>query len=216
MKQGGKWGGCMISGELAMLSVMAYTEEHDGQFPDAATWQSDTEEYYERLLTKMNTDFEEIPDWIGLDFDLAEVGEPITCQWNEEVTTGFIFNENLDGKNVEDFEDLDELPVIFESNQYGYNGHGDAEAIDNDAKILKEIRREGWMVYMADTKTMSLESSNAQFNIDMSVKDALPPKEPASEEETEGADDGESTDNQVQESAEDNAEGADNAVSEGN
>ena len=195
MGKANKVGGCLVGGELAMISVMAYAEENDGAFPNAATWQENTEVYYGRLKNKLDSSLDEIPDWVGLDFNIPQTGEPITCNWSEDWITGFVYNSDLEGKNVDDFDDLSEVAVVFESRQYGYNASASAESIDNNDEMLTEMKRKGWTVYYADTETMTMDSQNAEMDFDLTIKDALSDdaEEEAATDEAEAVDSGDTS-----------------------
>ena len=79
--------GCLSNIKQVVLAIDAYTREHDGKLPEAATWQSDVLPYLKgnRLVLRCPT-----------------TDKP------------YIFNEALGGKSLRELADPEQIPVVWE------------------------------------------------------------------------------------------------------
>ena len=165
---------CAINGELATNAVLAYALEHDGQFPNAETWQDDVMPNYERLYDKRGQifDSEDMPDFFQ--FDIAEPGAILTCNSGGDHDTGFAFNAELSGLNKSDVEDSDEMILIWETTTPRYNAFGDPSGRSDDDPALKLFGdTRSWMDFLVSGALNAGAGEDLDFGFDMRPEDGL-------------------------------------------
>lgn len=166
--------GCTVNADLARDAVVAYAMEHDGQFPNAATWQDDVRPYYERLYQKfvVDSEFKDMPDWFQP--KIAAPGTMLTCDIGGSVT-GFAFNALLAGKKLDDFPDKASTVVIWETQTPALNANGDPATRVNlqQPKIMGDSR--DWIDFFIEGQNEPLQSENEDFDFESTPEDALTP-----------------------------------------
>lgn len=128
--------GCMMMYEGVRDSVDAYAEEHDGKFPNAATWQDDVRPYYAKWRedsAKKTGPFKAPPadgDW--------------SCKFGDKVT-GISFNSDLAGKKRDDIENPRKTILIYEIEKVMKNAHAPYKerSKSSSPKFMGESR--GWL-----------------------------------------------------------------------
>ncbi|MCH7905145.1 MAG: hypothetical protein IH944_11375 [Armatimonadetes bacterium] len=174
--------GCTITGDMVTKATLAYAIEHDGRLPNAETWQDDIAPYYERLYAINAAELEEIPDVLGMDFKVSPPGQPFECDWKEGPDTGFVFNEEFSEVLVDDIENPRSVILIFESSKYGYNASGnpdDRTGDPPDMVVMGDRESREWFDFDATGHGDLLDSLNADFDMEISIEDAL--SDPGSE-----------------------------------
>ncbi len=171
---------CAVNGELATNAVLAYAIEHDGQLPNAETWQTEVMPNYERLYDKRGDffDTEDFPDLFSV--DTAKPGSVLICNPAGPNETGFAFNAALSGQNMDDIGDLDDVILIWETKSPMFNASGDPSGrSDNDPalKLFNESR--SWMDFMASGDLNPGAGDNMDFRMDINPEDGL--ADPSSE-----------------------------------
>ncbi|MCH7945529.1 MAG: hypothetical protein IIC73_05875 [Armatimonadetes bacterium] len=177
---------CAVNGELATNAVLAYAMEHDGQLPNAETWQTDVMPYYERLYDKRGDIFEgaDMPDMISV--DAAKPGSVIYCNPAGQNETGFAFNVELSGMNLSEIGDVHDTILIWETTTPKLNAFGDPSVRNDDDPALKlwgDTR--GWMNYMASGDL----NSGAEGNVDMDLDFDFDPEDGLEESPVEATED---------------------------
>lgn len=165
---------CAVNGELATNAVLAYAIEHDGQLPNAETWQTEVMPNYERLYDKRGDffDTENFPDWFSV--DTAKPGSVLTCNPAGPNETGFAFNAALSGQNIDDIGDLHDVVLIWETTSPMFNASGDPSGRSDDNQALKLFNESrSWMDYMASGDLNPEAESNVDFRMDINPEDGL-------------------------------------------
>ena len=176
-------GGCLVTGDMAAKSALAYAIEHDGRLPSAETWQDDIQPYYERLYSKVEPQLDDIPK--VLNFKVSLPGELFECEFKDGPNTGFAFNAALSGVLVEDIESPHTVILVFETLEYGYNANGDPSTRPEDHPVLMLGKERPWIDIYATGQGDPLQSDNEDFNINYSIEDALSDPEPEPDERDE-------------------------------
>ncbi|MCH8979103.1 MAG: hypothetical protein IH945_07660 [Armatimonadetes bacterium] len=165
---------CMINGELATNAVLAYALDHDGQFPNAETWQDDVRPYYERLYEKRGEMFnsEDMPDFFN--FDVAEPGALLTCNPSGPNETGFAFNSELSGLNYDDVEDPAATILVWETKTPRFNAFGEPTGRSDDDEALKFFgEARPWMDFLVTGDISSPDGADMDLNMDIRPEDGL-------------------------------------------
>lgn len=166
-------GGCVATFEMTHDATMAYVAEHNGKFPNAATWQEDTKPYYERLYNKMASEIKDTDMLKG--FMPPAPGEIQQCN-NDGRITGVAFNTEVAGKKVSDFKDPTKTVTFFETDQAGKNLAMPYKEMPKSKapKLMNEER--DWIVYFIEGNKDPFDSTSST-KIDIKSEDAMTPKE---------------------------------------
>ena len=173
-------GGCMLTGELVTKATLAYAIENDGRLPNAETWQDDIQPYYERLYDKAQTEMEDVPDFFNV--EVSRPGAIFECKLKGGRNTGFVFNAELSDVLVDDVENPASVILIFESWQYGYNASADPSMRADDEPVLIFGDERPWIDIYVTGHVDTMQSSNDDFNMEITIEDALGNPEPESDE----------------------------------
>lgn len=163
---------CMAAFELNQKALLAYAEEHEGKLPPAATWQTDTKAYYERLRTKL------VKEGMPAEFQPQASGQPFRCDWNGK-ETGIAYNTAIAGKKVDSIADPDKTALVFEVPSVKLDQAMSYTEIKNTAPKLFMNRRD-WIVYYIEGERDPFQSSESRTSsYSVTVDDALEkPKSP--------------------------------------
>ncbi len=173
---------CGANADLARKAVLAYAQDHDGQLPNAETWQDDVRPNYEKLYEKMmsDKDMKDMPEWMN--FKIAEPGFPLTCSVGPETTTGFAYNALLAKQNLKDIKDPGSTIVIWETRTPGYNANGDPSTRGKPGEKFKLFGQERDYIDMfIEGEADFMQSGNSDFDFEIKPEDGTVNETPAPE-----------------------------------
>ncbi len=174
MKQVSPVMNCMMTAEMANTSLRAYAMEHDGNLPNAASWEDDIAPYYKRLYESKEKDMQEMSKApiVGGMFKMQPPGETFKCS-DAAPTTGFAFNADLSGVKLDGIQNQTTTPLIFEVEGVTRNNNMPSVNMPKGKgpKIMGDER--DWVIfYVAGNKDTFSSSSNSE-SFDFNVEDAL-------------------------------------------
>ncbi len=168
---GMKSAGCIMNFEFARASISAYAKKN-GVYPPARTWQTDTEEFYQKIYDKMmdnKKEDERVQQWLKF----AKPGQTFECTWGDS-TTGIAYNEQLAGRKPEEVKDPDTTIMLFETPETRANNHGvyDKDTTAKPPRMFGQERK--WFTFtvsgesdMFKTRDGHSPISDSDFNIDI-------------------------------------------------
>ncbi len=122
VNQVGSFAGCPMTMGMLNNSLKEYVKEN-GVFPKAETWQTDVEPYYTKQYAEFKSKMEEAGPFETV-FRISPPGEALVCYEGNKAKTGIVYNSEIAGKKLEDFEDIDKEVTLFEGDSVELNAHG--------------------------------------------------------------------------------------------
>lgn len=143
---------CSAAYEEVREAIFQYAKDHDGQLPNAATWEDDVRSYYAKvdLLSKENKN---APS--GFRAEKMPIDGPWGCKIGENEFTGMAFNSDLSGKKLADITNPYGTVLLFEVRETGKNLHmpyrprskADAPKLFGESRDWMYIHVEGTMPF---------------------------------------------------------------------
>lgn len=149
--------GCMVTVQSAQRAINMYAAEK-GTYPKAATWQTDTKDYYAKLIDKSK-------DKLG-PITVGKAGEAWNCDTGDN-PTGIAYNSDIAGKKPADIKDKLGTIMLFEVEKPALNAHEPykKKSDDTSPKILGNPR--GWVAIGIEGDVEGIKNSgNTRINID--------------------------------------------------
>lgn len=132
----GPMASCMLLYEGVRHSVEAYSDEHDGKLPNAATWQDDVRPYYAKWREKSAK-------------EAGPFAPPTSdAEWGctiEGKKTGIAFNSELSGKKWDDIEKKRTTILLYEVETVLKNANGPYKERSEKSSPTLMGEHRGWI-----------------------------------------------------------------------